>query len=487
MDFTNQKIDRDSSRLVYAWLLFAVSSLIFAGIFAFLVAMARTPVIQDILPGKDYIRIALVGHVILSVVIWFLAFEGVLWTFTSTEFLGVRIFNKAVAWSGFWLSVAGTVFIVIAAIFGLGIPLFINYIPVLTHPLFYTGLLILAAGIAITLLNTFLTIGKAFKERTYSGPVPLITFGMAMSGVAVAIAFICFGLSYYFQIFAPSRKVLLDFETLFWGGGHILQFANTIAMVTVWLFSANLVFKKFPIKDRYAKALYLFYLLFVLPAPFLYFIYDTASQEYKDAFTSLMQYGLGPSTGIFAILLLILIMSSSGGNKLLSKIKGLPWAEPAFSSLVISMAIFVFGGFISLMIYGSNTKIPSHYHGVIGGVTLSFMGLTNHMIYTLKRDIYSARMARIQPYVYGIGQTLFVIGMFIAGSHGVQRKTFGAAQNLDDIAKIIGMSIVGIGGLIAITGGIIFVVNSILSLIGPERVFPVADPVKKSFQENKSW
>ncbi|HLG29886.1 MAG TPA: hypothetical protein VI387_06700, partial [Candidatus Brocadiales bacterium] len=69
----------------------------------------------------------------------------------------------------------------------------------------------------------------------------------------------------------------------------------------------------------------------------------------------------------------------------------------------------------------------------------------------------------------------------------VQRKTFGAAQNLDDIAKIIGMSIVGIGGLIAITGGIIFVVNSILSLIGPERVFPVADPVKKSFQENKSW
>jgi len=258
-------------------------------------------------------------------------------------------------------------------------------------------------------------------------------------------------------------------------------------MVTVWLFSANLVFKKFPIKDRYAKALYLFYLLFVLPAPFLYFIYDTASQEYKDAFTSLMQYGLGPSTGIFAILLLILIMSSSEGNKLLSKIKGLPWEEPAFSSLVISMAIFVFGGFISLMIYGSNTKIPSHYHGVIGGVTLSFMGLTNHMIYTLKRDIYSARMARIQPYVYGIGQTLFVIGMFIAGSHGVQRKTFGAAQNLDDIAKIIGMSIVGIGGLIAITGGIIFVVNSILSLIGPQRVFPVANPVKKSFQENKSW
>src|SRR3990170_6322297 len=177
MDFTNQKIDRDSSRLVYAWLLFAVSSLIFAGIFAFLVAMARTPVIQDIFPGHDYIRIALVGHVILSVVIWFLAFQGVLWTFTVTQFLGAGIFSIYAGWLGFWLSVAGTVSIIIAAFFGLGIPLFINYIPVLTHPIFYIGLLLLAAGIAITLGNTFLTVGKAFKERTYSGPVPLITFG----------------------------------------------------------------------------------------------------------------------------------------------------------------------------------------------------------------------------------------------------------------------------------------------------------------------
>lgn len=126
-----------------------------------------------------------------------------------------------------------------------------------------------------------------------------------------------------------------------------------------------------------------------------------------------------------------------------------------------------------MMIYGSNTKIPSHYHGVIGGVTLAFMGLANHMLSILNRDVYSERLARIQPYIYGIGQTLFVIGMFIAGSHGVQRKTFGAAQNLDDIVKIIGMGIVGIGGLIAIIGGIIFVTNSLLSLIGPKRIVPV--------------
>ncbi|MBI3752782.1 MAG: cbb3-type cytochrome c oxidase subunit I [Deltaproteobacteria bacterium] len=459
MNFINQNMNQNSSRLVYAWLFFAVSSLIFAGIFAFLVAMARTPIIQNIFPRHDYIRVALVGHVILSVVIWFLAFQGVLWTITSTRFLGAGIFSVAQGWAGYWLSVGGTVLVIIAALFGLGIPLFINYIPVLTHPVFYLGLILLAAGIFITLLNTFLTVWKAWRGKTYTGRLPVLTFGMITSAAAVLVAIICFGLSYYFQMFGPSAKFIVDFEMLFWGGGHMLQFANTIAMVTAWLFLTSVVFKKFPIEDTYAKMLYLFYLLFILPAPFIYFIYDTASQKYKDAFTSLMQYGLGPSTGIFAIVILITIITSSRGSA------RLPWKDPLFSSLVISMAVFALGGFIALMIYGANTKIPSHYHGVIGGVTLAFMGLTSHLLSFLKRDVYSARLARIQPYIYGAGQTLFVIGMFIAGSHGVQRKTFGAAQHLDDITKIIGMTIVGIGGLIAIIGGIIFVVNSIMSLI----------------------
>src|SRR3990172_4296140 len=377
----------------------------------------------------------------------------------------------SLAWLGFWLSVSGTLLVIIAALFAMGIPLFINYIPVLTHPVFYMALIVLAAGIFITLLNTFLTVWKARKEKTYTGRFPLLTFSMVVSGIAVLTAIICFGLSYYFQMLGPSAKVLLNFEALFWGGGHILQFANTIAMVTVWLFLTSVVFKRFPIKDGYAKVLYIIYLLFILPAPFIYFIYDTASQQYKDAFTFLMQYGLGPSTGIFAIAVLVTILPLSPSMRGIKgedlKADGLPWKDTLFSSLVISMAVFAFGGFIALLIYGSNTKIPSHYHGVIGGVTLAFMGLTNHIIYILKRDIYSIRLAKIQPYIYGTGQTLFVIGMFLAGAHGVQRKTFGAAQNLDDIAKIACMAIVGMGGLIAITGGIIFVINSILSLLGP--------------------
>lgn len=446
--------------LVYGWLFFAILSLMFAGIFALLIVVARTPVIHHILPGTDYARVALVEHVILSFVIWFMAFEGLLWMLTSTLLLGKGQFSRAAGWTGLLLSITGTIVIIITALSGLGAPQFSNYIPVLMHPLFFTGLSILILGIIATLLNSFLTVWGAWKQRTYNGNLPIFTFGMIIAGISFLSAIACIVLSYYFQTVNPSGKPV-NIEFIFWGGGHILQFTNTIAMVTVWLFLAHIVFKDFPIKDVYSRLLYAFYLLFIIPAPFIYLIYDVKSYENVRAFTALMEYGLGPSTAVFALAILV--------TADLRRFRKLPWDRPEFSSLLLSMILFAIGGLISFMIYGYNTKIPSHYHGMIGGVMLAFMGLTNHILRLLNRDIYSKKLATAYPYVYGAGQTLFVLGLFWAGSHGVARKTFGEAQNLDNIVKIIGMVVAGTGGLIAIIGGILFTVNTVLSLIGNEK------------------
>ncbi len=450
-------IDTGTSRLIYGWLAFAVSSLVFAGMFALLVVMARTPFILKFFPGSDYVRVALVGHVVLSFVIWFLAFKGLLWTLTSTVMLDTRLYSTKAGWTGLFISVVGTLFVIASAVFGFGAPQFVNYVPVLSHPIFYSGLILLFSGITVTVLNTLLTVWKAWREKSYRGSFPVLTFGMITAGISVLSAFACFGLSWYFQTTGTANSASLNLESIFWGGGHILQFANTIALVTAWLFLSLSVFRSFPLRDVYAKILFAVYLIFILPAPAFYFIYDISSYEYKNAFTAVMQYGLGPSTGIFALTILIAI-SSKG-------LKGLPWNKPEFSSLILSMFLFALGGVISFTIGGYNTKIPSHYHGVIGGVTLAFMGLTNYVLGILDREVYSRRIASLYPYVYGVGQTLFVIGMFWAGSHGVARKTFGAEQNLNSTVKIIGMAIVGIGGLIAIAGGILFIIHSVNTLL----------------------
>ena len=406
---TGIRINSQAKKLTYAWLFFSVFTLIFAGIFAFLVAMVRTPFIQEFLPKqKDYFYTALVGHVDLAVVIWFLAFMGVLWTVSLAGFSGIRT-NYLPAWIGLGVSAAGTVLVIITALFGLGSPILSNYIPVITHPLFYAGIIMFGLGLLITIIDALIAVRHVIKKRVYPESLPAASFGMAVSAVVVLIAIICFILAFYF-LKIPSVDDAF-FERLFWGGGHILQFANTIGMVVVWLLLAALCLKTAPLSERGAKFLLLYYLVFALPAPILFFVYNIHSHAYKDAFTRLMQFGLGPSTVIFAFLILRAIWQNKN-SKLKTQNSKLMWSDPGFSSLVMSIIIFAAGGVISLTIHGSNVKIPAHYHGVIGGVTLAFMGLAYHLLPLIDREVLFKKLAKVQPYLYGGGQFLFVLGLY---------------------------------------------------------------------------
>ena len=67
-------------------------------------------------------------------------------------------------------------------------------------------------------------------------------------------------------------------------------------------------------------------------------------------------------------------------------------------------------------------------------------------------------MVEWQPSIYASGTLLHVLGLAWSGGYGVQRKTAGAAQGLESIQQIAGMGLMGLGGMIAIIGGIIFLV-----------------------------
>ncbi|HHL39164.1 MAG TPA: hypothetical protein ENJ37_01520 [Deltaproteobacteria bacterium] len=446
-----------SLRLAYGWLLFAVLALVFAGIFALMVALARTPVIEDLLPlGSDYIYVALVGHVVMAFIIWFLAFEGFLWVFTSTIFTDTAMFSPLLCRVALGLAAGGTALIVVTALSGLGYAELANYVPFLLHPWFYTGLALFAAGILLNVVNTLLTVIKARRE---GAALPAATFGMAAAALCALIAFICFGLSGYNHF--ATEKAFFDFDRFVWGGGHVLQYTNTISMVTVWLMLTTITMGTSAVGERTAKALFALYVAIALTAPFIYYFHDTATQAYKESFTTL-KWGLGPSTSVFAVLIIFLLVSKRGTR---FEGKGLPWRDPAFSSLVLSMAVFGVGGAIAATMKGVNTMIPAHYHCTIGAVTIAFMGLFYEILPLLDRAVYSTRLARVQPYLYSLGIILFAGGLWIAGSHGVARKTYGAAQNLDTTWKYVGMSIMGLGGLVAIAGGITFVLNAAISML----------------------
>jgi hypothetical protein len=61
---------------------------------------------------------------------------------------------------------------------------------------------------------------------------------------------------------------------------------------------------------------------------------------------------------------------------------------------------------------------------------------------------------------------LALSGLVWSGGYGVQRKVAGAAQGLDGIEKMAGMGLMGLGGLIAVIGGMMFLVIVLRSVLG---------------------
>ncbi len=113
---------------------------------------------------------------------------------------------------------------------------------------------------------------------------------------------------------------------------------------------------------------------------------------------------------------------------------------------------------ISLMIENSNTIITAHYHGTGGAISLAFMGLAIHLLPRLGYRAPDLKWATRMSYIYGTGQLLHIIGLQWSGGHGVQRQVAGAAQGLHGFAQTAGMGLMGLGGLIAVVGGIMFLV-----------------------------
>ena len=127
---------------------------------------------------------------------------------------------------------------------------------------------------------------------------------------------------------------------------------------------------------------------------------------------------------------------------------------------------------IGIFISGSNVKIPAHYHGSIVGVTLALMGLVYHLLPRLGYAAPAGRMATLQPTLYGAGQLMHIVGLVWSGGYGVQRKVAGADQVLRGAGEIAGMGLMGLGGLIAIVGGLLFVIVVLRAMLGSDLPQP---------------
>lgn len=423
-------------RATTSWLMLGLAALVWAGLYSVLLVLARTPAVQEMTPFIDFFRISLVVHVNLSVLIWLLCMAAVFWSLVSGRDLP--------SWDrfSFWMAAGGTAIVILSPFLGAADPLMNNYVPLLQHPVFYTGLGLFTAGICSHLVRSM--VSRRHLSRLDGEDA--LRVGVTLSALIVAIAVAAF-LASLFRL-PPTMEGQVYFEFLFWGGGHILQFAYTLLMMLAWIVLASKSQCRFVLSPRLTLVFLLLLALPIITVPFLYIAHDVVSAGHRLAFTELMKYG-----GLSCLPLgLAVLVSLRGADK--------PQGEGRHlrSALLASLVLFTAGGLLGFLISGLDIVIPAHYHGSTVGVTLAFMGLAYYLLPRLGFRPVPPRMAYWQPYIYGGGQMMHIIGLAWSGGYGVQRKTAGLAQGLDKLGEIAGMGLMGLGGMVSVIGGLLFLI-----------------------------
>jgi len=429
------------------WAGLAIGSLVGAGLLSLLLVIGRLPPFDTLFTDEGFFHRALVVHVDLAIVVWFLAFTVGLYHLLPSSSSAPPWCRVAphVAFSGLLMMVAAT-FIPEAA------PILANYIPVLDHPLFLAGLLAFGAGILLAVLGPRLA---PSTEIIDAGPIPPEARpGLRVAAIAIILAALTL-LSSWWSL-SPHQPAEVYYERLVWGCGHVLQFASVAAMVAVWLSLLRPVLGRAVLNRKVTTLLFALLVTPLFVAPLLA---DTNTPESRMFFTRLMELAIFPVVSVFLIASLVAIVrfrrtpEGAAGPS--------PWRDPRTMAFAASGSLTALGFVLGAMIDGSNTLVPAHYHASIGAVTAAFMGATHAFGRHFGLAPYTPRgkgLARWQPIVFGVGQMIFAAGFAIAGAAGMVRKTYGTEQVAvtDAMAKTVGLVVMGIGGVIAVVGGLVF-------------------------------
>jgi cytochrome c oxidase subunit I len=424
--------------LAAAWLLLGIAGIVLSGLYVVLIVLSRTPGLEALFPLQGFFHLAIVAHVDFSVLVWFAASGAMIWTLSTAPRAPL------LGWISLGIACAGAVLMALAPFQG-GEAIMSNYVPVLNNNSFLAGLSLFGFGVV---LMAFRTLAYPLPAGARLAPGGVLRFGSHTSAIAILLAA---GALLWSLLSLPAYLSGPQFfEALFWGSGHILQFAWVQLLLVAWLWLATASGWQIPLTPRLVTMLLLAGIAPAFLAIWAYLVHDVAGPDHRTFFIWLMAAGGGLAAGPIALALLYGWRSSPRASTTMQR--GLR------SSLGFSILLFGLGGALGFLIDASNTMVPAHYHGCIVAITLAFMSISLYLLPSFGFAAPNPKLVLLMPRVYGVGQILHVAGLAFSGGHGVQRKTAGADQGLEGLAQVLGMSVMGLGGLIAISGGVIYIV-----------------------------
>jgi cytochrome c oxidase subunit 1 len=170
-----------------------------------------------------------------------------------------------------------------------------------------------------------------------------------------------------------------------------------------------------------------------------------------------------------------------GGQGLFGWIRTLKWSDPAVTSWLVAMLLFLVGGFggavnaaYALNSVVHNTAwIQAHFHLTVGSAAaLSFMGGMYWLVPKVSgRKLESVPLARVQPWLWFLGMVFFSFSNHIAGLMGVPRRVyttdFGGAEIAHTWKTLTTLS--ALGGVVLFASAGLFVLVMLSTLLGGQK------------------
>jgi cytochrome c oxidase subunit I len=438
-------------------------------------------------------------HGVLNALVWTTFFASGFLLIATSRSLGRAMAIMPLSWLGFVLMLVGTALTVYTMFTGAATVLYTFYLPVQAAMLHYLGLILMIVGTWLHSVNFFAT-WNAWRGDNPGIKIPLAAFGSIAAWIVWDLATIAAAAELIMILLRPQTTSPLLGRTLFWVFGQGLTYAWLLSAFTAWFSMLPKMAGGKLYSDPMARIAIVLVVIFALPAGLSNQYTDPGISPVLKTFANVFAYLLA-FPGMMALFNTVASLEYSGrarGGKGIGWLFRLPWSDPGFTAMVLSMFLFGLGGMTALigasyslsLVVQNTTWTQGTLHLLLGaGVTLTFMGITNWFLpFVTQRRLFSNAIGVGQAWLWFLGMTVFSLGMLWGGLMDAPYRTpFAQASYTAALVEKSGgmfsvaMALVAVGGLILTLSAIMYIMNVLGTLTVGQRTdavdVPLADAV----------
>ena len=489
-----------TDRLPLAHLWVAIGAFGVASAMAFMQALSRASLDLPWRSAKMY-YLSVTAHGVLMALVFTTFFIMGFGYVVIASTLRRPVAAPRLAWAGYFTALLGTVLAAVAILWGKATVLYTFYPPLAAHPAFYVGAALLIVGSwcwgAVTILSY-----RAWRREHPTEPAPLALHGMLATVIVWFIATVGVAAEVLLLLIPWSLGLTKTIDPLlarmlFWYFGHPLVYFWLLPAYVVWYTVLPKVAGGKLFSDPLGRLVFVLFIILSMPVGFHHQFMDPGIPAAWKLLHTFITFGiLFPSfvTAFTITASMEVAGRMKGATGLLDWIKKLPWGDPLFASVALSMILFAVGGFGGAInaSFGMNAVvhntawIQGHFHLTVGSaVALTFMGTAYWLMpRLLGRELELGLLAKVQPYLWFLGMTLFSFSNHVTGLMGMPRRiydpSYGGSAAAAAWKALTGVSAVG-GLLLFASAGFFVLVMVGTGLAGKRRApepFEWAEPLE---------